>query len=209
VSEAHVHLTKRENQVLRLVALGMPNKLIAHELQLKESTIKVHVRNLGKRLRAVGRAKIVAWRHRLGQDLYRANVIERCKSRRSSLRTTKRSRRSWRRSTASFSPTTAVHYFVSYYDYYQPEAYIPHSDTYIEKEAQINEEIDRLRHASTQALLTRSDVIIVASSRASMRSAAPRSIARCTSSLRPGRKKPRRAYPRAYWHITLSAPPPT
>ncbi|MDO8517919.1 MAG: helicase-related protein, partial [bacterium] len=62
-----------------------------------------------------------------------------------------------------FFPHNAVHYFVSYYDYYQPEAYIPHSDTYIEKEAQINEEIDRLRHASTQALLTRSDVIIVAS----------------------------------------------
>jgi len=62
-----------------------------------------------------------------------------------------------------FFPHNAVHYFVSYYDYYQPEAYIPHSDTYIEKEAQINEEIDRLRHASTQALLTRNDVIIVAS----------------------------------------------
>jgi len=51
----------------------------------------------------------------------------------------------------------AVHYFVSYYDYYQPEAYIPFSDTYIEKEAMINEEIERLRHASTQALLTRKD----------------------------------------------------
>ncbi len=62
-----------------------------------------------------------------------------------------------------FFPDNAVHYFVSYYDYYQPEAYVPHSDTYIEKEAQINAEIDRLRHASTQALLTRSDVIIVAS----------------------------------------------
>ena len=62
-----------------------------------------------------------------------------------------------------FFPENAVHYFVSYYDYYQPEAYIPHSDTYIEKEAQINEEIERLRHASTQALLTRNDVIIVAS----------------------------------------------
>ena len=62
-----------------------------------------------------------------------------------------------------FFPDNAVHYFVSYYDYYQPEAYISASDTYIEKEAQINEEIDRLRHASTQALLTRSDVIIVAS----------------------------------------------
>ncbi|MDB5224404.1 MAG: UvrB, excinuclease subunit excinuclease subunit [Candidatus Adlerbacteria bacterium] len=62
-----------------------------------------------------------------------------------------------------FFPDNAVHYFVSYYDYYQPEAYIPTSDTYIEKEAQINVEIDRLRHASTQALLTRKDVIIVAS----------------------------------------------
>jgi excinuclease ABC subunit B len=62
-----------------------------------------------------------------------------------------------------FFPNNAVHYFVSYYDYYQPEAYMPTSDTYIEKESQINEEIDRLRHASTQALLTRPDVIIVAS----------------------------------------------
>ena len=62
-----------------------------------------------------------------------------------------------------FFPNHAVHYFVSYYDYYQPEAYIAHSDTYIEKDASINEEIERLRHASTQALLTRRDVIIVAS----------------------------------------------
>ena len=62
-----------------------------------------------------------------------------------------------------FFPENAVHYFVSYYDYYQPEAYMPITDTYIEKEAQINEEIDRLRHATTQALLTRKDVIVVAS----------------------------------------------
>ena len=62
-----------------------------------------------------------------------------------------------------FFPDAAVHYFVSYYDYYQPEAYLPTTDTFIEKDAQINEEIDRLRHASTQALLTRKDVIIVAS----------------------------------------------
>ena len=62
-----------------------------------------------------------------------------------------------------FFPDNAVEYFVSYYDYYQPEAYISASDTYIEKEAQINDEIDRLRHACTQALLHRDDVIIVAS----------------------------------------------
>lgn len=62
-----------------------------------------------------------------------------------------------------FFPDNAVHYFVSYYDYYQPEAYIPSSDTYIEKDSSINDEIDRLRHAATQALLTRKDVVIVAS----------------------------------------------
>lgn len=62
-----------------------------------------------------------------------------------------------------FFPDAAVHYFVSYYDYYQPEAYMPITDTYIEKDAQINKEIDRLRHATTQSLLTRKDVIIVAS----------------------------------------------
>jgi excinuclease ABC subunit B len=62
-----------------------------------------------------------------------------------------------------FFPNNAVHYFVSYFDYYQPEAYIPRSDTYIEKDSQINEEIDRLRHAATDALLSRRDVIIVAS----------------------------------------------
>jgi len=62
-----------------------------------------------------------------------------------------------------FFPENAVEYFVSYYDYYQPEAYMPRTDTYIEKESQINDEIDRLRHAATQALLSRKDVIIVAS----------------------------------------------
>lgn len=62
-----------------------------------------------------------------------------------------------------FFPDNAVHYFVSYFDYYQPEAYIPRSDTYIEKDSDINEEIDRLRHSATSSLLSRRDVIIVAS----------------------------------------------
>lgn len=62
-----------------------------------------------------------------------------------------------------FFPENAVHYFVSYYDYYQPEAFIVKTGTYIEKEATINEEIDRLRHAATESLLSRDDVIIVAS----------------------------------------------
>jgi excinuclease ABC subunit B len=63
----------------------------------------------------------------------------------------------------NFFPENAVHYFVSYYDYYQPEAYLPITDTYIDKEAMINEEIDRLRHGATSALMSRRDVIIVAS----------------------------------------------
>ncbi|MCV2880450.1 excinuclease ABC subunit UvrB [Actibacterium sp. XHP0104] len=62
-----------------------------------------------------------------------------------------------------FFPSNAVEYFVSYYDYYQPEAYVPRSDTFIEKESQINEQIDRMRHSATRALLERDDVIIVAS----------------------------------------------
>jgi excinuclease ABC subunit B len=62
-----------------------------------------------------------------------------------------------------FFPRNRVEYFVSYYDYYQPEAYIPQTDTYIEKDSSINDEIDRLRHSATSALLTRRDVIVVAS----------------------------------------------
>ena len=62
-----------------------------------------------------------------------------------------------------FFPNNAVEYFVSYYDYYQPEAYVPRSDTYIEKESSINDQIDRMRHSATRALLERKDVIIVAS----------------------------------------------
>jgi len=80
----------------------------------------------------------------------------------------------------AFFPSNAAHYFVSYYDYYQPEAYIPQTDTYIEKDALINDEIDRMRHGATQALLERRDVIVVASV-SSTASAPPRPIRPCTS----------------------------
>src|ERR671918_461590 len=63
----------------------------------------------------------------------------------------------------SFFPDNAVEFFVSYYDYYQPEAYVPRTDTYIEKESSVNEQIDRMRHSATRALLERDDVVIVAS----------------------------------------------
>ncbi len=61
-----------------------------------------------------------------------------------------------------FFPHNAVEYFVSYYDYYQPEAYVPQTDTYIEKDSSLNEEVERLRHSATNSLLTRRDVIVVA-----------------------------------------------
>ena len=79
---------------------------------------------------------------------------------------------------AEFFPNNAVEYFVSYYDYYQPEAYVPRTDTFIEKDAQINEDIDRLRHSATSSLFTRRDVIVVASVSAIYGLGSPRNTAR-------------------------------
>ncbi|MEK9156094.1 MAG: excinuclease ABC subunit UvrB [Patescibacteria group bacterium] len=88
-------------------------------------------------------------------------------------------------------PKSAVHYFVSYYDYYQPEAYIPATDTYIEKDSAINDEIDRLRHAATFALLTRRDVIIVASVSCIYGIGSPEFYRLSNSTLRVGEAMPR------------------
>ncbi len=85
-----------------------------------------------------------------------------------------------------FFPENAVHYFVSYYDYYQPEAYLPTTDTYIEKDAKVNDEIDRLRHAATQALLTREDVIVVASVSCIYNIGSPEEYAKVAMELRQG-----------------------
>jgi len=63
----------------------------------------------------------------------------------------------------SLFPDNAVEYFVSYYDYYQPEAYVPQTDTYIEKDSSVNEQIDKMRHSATKSVMTRTDVIVVAS----------------------------------------------
>ena len=87
-----------------------------------------------------------------------------------------------------FFPENAVHYFVSYYDYYQPEAYIPQTDTYIEKDAKINEEIDRLRHAATQDLLQRQDVIIVASVSCIYNIGSPENYQKVSLEIKPGQK---------------------
>lgn len=90
-----------------------------------------------------------------------------------------------------FFPNNAVQYFVSYFDYYQPEAYIPRSDTYIEKDSQINEEIDRLRHGATDALLTRSDVVIVASVSCIYGIGSVDDYSKMSIELKVGTKKPR------------------
>lgn len=91
-----------------------------------------------------------------------------------------------------FFPKNAVHYFVSYYDYYQPEAYIPQTDTYIEKDAKINEEIDRLRHAATQGILTRDDVIVVASVSCIYNIGSPEIYQQVSLEIKPGQKIKRR-----------------
>src|SRR5690554_5450378 len=90
-----------------------------------------------------------------------------------------------------FFPNNAVEYFVSYYDYYQPEAYIPHSDTYIEKDASINDEIDKLRHSATSALFERKDVIIVASVSCIYGLGSPTEYSELVVSLRTGMEKER------------------
>ncbi len=87
-----------------------------------------------------------------------------------------------------YFPNNAVHYFVSYYDYYQPEAYIPQSDTYIEKDARINEQIDRLRHAATQDLLSRDDVIVVASVSCIYNIGSPEAYQKVSLKLNPGKE---------------------
>lgn len=87
-----------------------------------------------------------------------------------------------------FFPDNAVEYFVSYYDYYQPEAYVPSSDTYIEKDSSINDEIDKLRHGATSALMERNDVIVVASVSCIFGLGDPREYSRGVISLRPGQE---------------------
>src|ERR687893_3228638 len=88
----------------------------------------------------------------------------------------------------SFFPENAVEYFVSYYDYYQPEAYVPRTDTYIEKTSSINEQIDRMRHSATRALFERDDVVIVASVSCIYGIGSPETYAKMTLTLKRGQR---------------------
>ncbi|MFH1894531.1 MAG: excinuclease ABC subunit UvrB [Patescibacteria group bacterium] len=87
-----------------------------------------------------------------------------------------------------FFPENSVHYFVSYFDYYQPEAYLPQTDTYIEKDSKINEELDRLRHAAVQDLLTRKDVIVIASVSCIYNIGSPKDYKQVSLEIKPGQK---------------------
>ena len=102
-----------------------------------------------------------------------------------------------------FFPNNAVEYFVSYYDYYQPEAYVPQTDTYIEKDADINEEIDKLRHSATRSLLTRRDVLIVASVSCIYGLGDPDEYYSFVAPLRVGETRPRTSLVRARFHIRV------
>ncbi len=93
-----------------------------------------------------------------------------------------------------FFPENGVHYFVSYFDYYQPEAYIPQTDTYIEKDSKINEELDRLRHAAVQDLMTRKDVIIVASVSCIYNIGSPEDYRQVSLEIKPGQKMGRHEF---------------
>ena len=93
-----------------------------------------------------------------------------------------------------FFPQNGIHFFVSYYDYYQPEAYIPQTDTYIEKDAKINEEIDRLRHAAAQDVLTRNDVIVVASVSCIYNIGSPEAYQQVSLEIKQGQKVKRREF---------------
>ena len=100
-----------------------------------------------------------------------------------------------------FFPNNAVEYFVSYYDYYQPEAYVPRSDTYIEKESSINDQIDRMRHSATRALLERKDVIIVASVSCIYGIGSVETYSKMTIELKKGQKIPRQTLLRQFTEL--------
>ncbi len=105
----------------------------------------------------------------------------------------------------SFFPDNAVEYFVSYYDYYQPEAYVPRTDTYIEKDAQINEQIDRMRHAATQSLLERNDVVVVASVSCIYGIGSVETYARWWRSWRSAAGSTAMRWPRRWWTCNTAA----
>ncbi len=127
-----------------------------------------------------------------GKTFTMANIIQRCQKPTLIMAHNKTLAAQLYNEMKGFFPSNAVEYFVSYYDYYQPEAYIPQSDSYIEKDAQINEQIDLLRHSATRALLERKDVIVVASVSCIYGLGAPELYLQMSFKLEQGKKYSRR-----------------
>jgi len=127
-----------------------------------------------------------------GKTFSMANIIQRCQKPALIMAHNKTLAAQLYNEMKSFFPSNAVEYFVSYYDYYQPEAYIPQSDSYIEKDAQINEQIDLLRHSATRALLERKDVIVIASISCIYGLGAPELYLQMSFKLEQGKKYSRR-----------------
>jgi excinuclease ABC subunit B len=127
-----------------------------------------------------------------GKTFSMANIIQRCQRPALIMAHNKTLAAQLYNEMKSFFPNNAVEYFVSYYDYYQPEAYIPQSDSYIEKDAQINEQIDLLRHSATRALLERKDVIVIASVSCIYGLGAPELYLQMSFKLEQGKKYSRR-----------------
>jgi len=129
-----------------------------------------------------------------GKTFLMANVIERMKKPALIISPNKTLCAQLYQEFKEFFPENGVHFFVSYYDYYQPEAYIPETDTYIEKDAKINEEIDRLRHAAVQDVLTRDDVIVVASVSCIYNIGSPKDYQKVSLEIKEGQKIKRKRF---------------
>ena len=127
-----------------------------------------------------------------GKTFTMANIIQRCQKPALIMAHNKTLAAQLYNEMKGFFPSNAVEYFVSYYDYYQPEAYIPQSDSYIEKDAQINEQIDLLRHSATRALMERKDVIVIASVSCIYGLGAPELYLQMSFKLEQGKKYSRR-----------------
>ncbi len=146
-----------------------------------------------------------AGRDRFGQDLYHGKVIERLQRPALVLAHNKTLAAQLCAEFKEFFPENAVEYFVSYYDYYQPEAYIPHTDTYIEKDASTNDEIDRLRLSATCALLERRDVIVVSSASCIYGLGEPEDFAQMMISILPAARWIGRSSCAAWWRSAMNA----
>jgi len=146
------------------------------------------IAQLVKNLKAGDKDQVLLGVTGSGKTFSMASVIEKCQKPALIISPNKTLAAQTYQEFKEFFPTNGIHYFVSYYDYYQPEAYIPQTDTYIEKDSKVNEELDRLRHAATQDLLNRRDCVVVASVSCIYNIGSPEVYRQVSLEIRPGQK---------------------